>query len=117
MNASSVLASVRGYAALACLSAMALAVIDAKAASLFGDYSCRHWVDLAYPKKKDWANAFLAPLSLTHQGLQRTGEDRYNSDPKAFEAAIRGIDEFCVSHPELGPADGAVVHLDKLLGK
>lgn len=96
---------------------MALAVIDAKAASLFGDYSCRHWVDLAYPKKKDWANAFLAPLSLTHQGLQRTGEDRYNSDPKAFEAAIRGIDEFCVSHPELGPADGAVVHLDKLLGK
>ncbi len=117
MKAPPARATVPDCAALVLLSAMALAVIDANAASLFGDYSCRHWVDLDHRKKKDWANAFLAPLSLTHQGLQRTGEDRYNSDPKSFEAAIRGIDEFCVSHPELGPADGAVVHLDKLLGK
>ena len=84
---------------------------------MFGDFSCKDWGSLEHDRKKAWANAFLAPLSLTHQGLQRTGEDRYNSDPRSFEAAIRGIDEFCVSHPELGPADGAVVHLDKLLSK
>jgi hypothetical protein len=96
------------------LAALACTTISAKAASLFGDLSCKAWSDLDYSRKKAWTNAFLAPLSLTHQGLERTKPDRYNDDPKAFEPAIVSIDKFCSSHPNLGPADGAASYLRSL---
>lgn len=89
---------------------------DAAAASLFGDHSCKSWGDLDYATKKNWTNAFLAPLSLTHQGLQRSGPDKYNSDPHAFEAAIVSIDGFCATHPDKGPADAAASYLNTLVG-
>jgi hypothetical protein len=101
--------------ALVLLAALACTAVSAKAASLFGDLSCKAWSDLDYSRKKTWANAFIAPLSLTHQGLERTKPDRYNDDPKAFEAAISSIDNFCLSHPTLGPADGAASYLDVLI--
>jgi hypothetical protein len=101
--------------ALVLLAALAFTAVSAKAASLFGDLSCKAWSDLDYPRKKTWTNAFLAPLSLTHQGLERTKPDRYNDDPKAFEAAISSIDNFCLSHPTLGPADGAASYLNALI--
>ncbi len=89
--------------------------VDVFAASLFGDMSCQVWTDLDYPRKKTWTNAFLAPLSLTHQGIERTMPDRYNDDPKAFEPAIVSIDNFCRSNPKLGAADGAVSYLNALI--
>jgi hypothetical protein len=52
---------------------------------------------------------------LTHQGLERTKQGRYNDDPKAFESAIVSIDTFCHSHPKLGPADGAISYLNELI--
>jgi len=54
------------------LTAFACAGVNTTAASLLGDLSCQAWTDLAYPRKKTWTNAFLAPLSLAHQGLERT---------------------------------------------
>ncbi len=69
------------------------------------------------PEKKTWTNAFLAPLSLTHQGLKKNAPDRYNDDPNASEPAIASIDSFCLLHPKLGPAEGAVSYLDALIGK
>ena len=86
------------------LAALACTTVNATAASLFGDLSCQ-----------TWTNAFLAPLSLTHQGLERTKQDRYNDDPKAFEPAIVSIDTFCHSHPKLNPADGAISYLNELI--
>ena len=53
--------------------------------------------------------------SLTHQGLERTKQDQYNDDPKAFEPAIVSIDKFCRAHPKLGPADGAISYLNELI--
>ncbi|CAM8655154.1 hypothetical protein MCEGEM3_00155 [Oxalobacteraceae bacterium] len=97
------------------LGALACAVLNSTAASLFGDLSCQSWADLDYPRKKTWTNAFLAPLSLTHQGLERTKPDRYNDDPKAVEPAIVSIDKFCLSHPKLSPADGAISYLHALI--
>jgi len=85
------------------------------AASLFGDLSCQSWADLEYPRKKAWTNAFLAPLSLTHQGLERTKQDRYNDDPNASDPAIVSIDKSCVSHPKLGSGDGAAAYLNGLI--
>ena len=98
------------------LAALACAALNSTAASLFGDLSCQSWAALDYPRKKAWTNAFLAPLSLTHQGLERTKPDRYNDDPKAVEPAIVSIDKFCLSHPKLSPADGAISHLNSLIG-
>ncbi len=98
------------------LAALACTTVSATAASLFGDLSCQAWADLDYPRKKTWTNAFLAPLSLTHQGLERTKPDRYNEDSKAFEPAIASIDKFCLSHPKLSPADGAASYLNALIG-
>jgi len=66
-------------------------------------------------EKKTWTNAFLAPLSLTHQGLERKKQDRYNDDPNAYDLAILSIDKFCLSYPKLGPADGAAAYLNALI--
>lgn len=99
------------------LTMLACMAVNARSASLFGDLSCQAWTNLDYPRKKTWTNAFLAPLSLTHQGLRKSGPDRYNDDPNASEPAIASIDSFCLSHPKLGPAEGAVSYLDALLGK
>jgi hypothetical protein len=100
-----------------CLFALACAMPPTQAASLFGDHSCLGWQKLDYAKKKNWANAFLAPLSLTYQGLQRTGPDKYNDDAKGFESAILSIDDFCLAHPELEAADGAAAYLSALVGR
>jgi len=43
--------------------------------------------------------------------------DLTNDDTNAAEPAIYSIDSFCVSHPELGPADGAIAYLDALMSK
>lgn len=60
-------------------------------------------------------NAFLAPLSFTQKRLQKSKEDKYNDDLKAYEAAIIGIDAFCGNHPDLDAADGAGLYLKKLV--
>jgi len=101
--------------ALVILAALACTAVNTTAAGLFGDLSCQTWADLDYPSKKTWTNAFLAPLSLTHQGLARTKQDRYNDDPNASDPAIISIDKFCVSHPKLGPAEGAIAYLNELI--
>jgi hypothetical protein len=103
--------------AIALLTVLACPSVNAAAASLFGDLSCQAWTDLEHSRKKTWTNAFLAPLSLTHQGLKKNGPDRYNDDPNASEPAIASIDSFCLLHPKLGPAEGAVSYLDALIGK
>lgn len=97
------------------LAALACTTVNATAASLFGDLSCQTWADLDYSRKKTWTNAFLAPLSLTHQGLERTKQDRYNDDPKAVDPAVVSIDTFCLSHPKNSPADGAIAYLNALI--
>ncbi len=84
-------------------------------ASLFGDHTCLSWQNLGYAEKRTWTNAFLAPLSLTLKGLQKSKEDKYNDDPKAYEAAIIGIDAFCMNHPEMNAGDGAGRYLKKLI--
>jgi hypothetical protein len=94
---------------------MALSAQTSHGASLFGDHSCASWHKLEYVEKRTWTNAFLAPLSLTLKGLQKSKEDKYNDDPKAHEAAIIGIDDFCLNHPDLGAADGAGRYLKKLI--
>ncbi len=99
------------------LTALTCATVNVTAASLFGDLSCQAWTDLEHSRKKTWTNAFLAPLSLTHQGLKKSAPDRYNDDPNAAEPAIASIDKFCLSNPKLGPAEGAVSYLDALIGK
>ncbi len=88
--------------------------MDTRAASLFGDFSCKDWGELEHSRKKTWANAFLAPLSLTIQGLKRAKQDPYNDDPNADEPAIRSIDTFCLSHPHAGASDGAASYLSTL---
>jgi hypothetical protein len=97
-----------------CLLAVICATVDARAASLFGDFSCKDWGELEHGRKKTWANAFLAPLSLTIQGLKRAQQDPYNDDPNAVEPAIRSIDTFCLSHPKGGASDGAASYLSTL---
>ncbi len=62
-----------------------------------------------------WANAFLAPLSLTHQGLERSKQDRYNDDANAVEPAVVSIDNFCLLQPQQSPADGAIAYLNGLI--
>ncbi len=89
-------------------------ITDTRAASLFGDFSCKDWGELEHSRKKTWANAFLAPLSLTIQGLKRAQQDPYNDDPNAVEPAIRSIDSFCLSHPQAGASDGAASYLSTL---
>ena len=83
---------------------------------MFGDFSCKDWNDLAHDRKKTWANAFLAPLSLTIQGLKRAEQDPYNDNPDAAESAISSIDKFCLSYPQKGASDGAATYLDTLSG-
>lgn len=99
------------------LAALACTAVNTTAASLFGDLSCGTWADLDQPTKKTWTNAFLAPLSLTHQGLARTKQDRYNDDPKAVDPAVASIDTFCLSHPKSSPADAAIAYLNALIEK
>ena len=94
---------------------LAMCSATSHGASLFGDHTCQHWRDLEFGEKRTWTNAFLAPLSLTIKGLQKSKVDKYNDDPKAHEAAIRDIDEFCLNHPDLRAADGAGHYLKKLL--
>ena len=101
--------------ALVMIAVLACAAANSTAASLFGDLSCEAWADLDHPTKKTWTNAFLAPLSLTHQGLQRAMQDRYNDDPRAVEPAIVSIDKFCLSHSKDSPADGAISYLNSLI--
>ena len=101
---------------LVLLVVLARTSVHTTAASLFGDLTCQTWADLDYSRKKTWTNAFLAPLSLTHQGLERTKPDRYSEDSKAFEPAIASIDKFCLAHPKLNPADGAASYLNSLIG-
>jgi hypothetical protein len=117
MNPIATQTGTQGLRILVLLMALACAGVNATAASLFGDLSCQAWTDLAYPRKKTWTNAFLAPLSLTHQGLERTKPDRYNDDPNAVDPAIASIDSFCLLNPKLGPADGAVAYLNALIEK
>lgn len=83
-------------------------------ASLFGDHSCASWQDLGYAEKRAWTNAFMAPLSLTFKGLQKSKEDKYNDDPRAHEPAIIDVDAHCLKHPVSGAADGAGRYLKKL---
>ncbi len=97
--------------------ALACASVHANAASLFGDPSCEDWSRMNAQKKTQWTNAFLAPLSLTYQGLQRTGPDQYNDDAKAAERAILSIDNYCHDHPEQVPADGAAAYLKSLVNQ
>ena len=99
----------------ASLTTLACAAVNVTATSLFGDLSCQAWANLEHSKKRTWTNAFLAPLSLTHQGLKKSAPDRYNDDPNAAEPAIASIDRFCLSNPKLGPAEGAVAYLDALI--
>ncbi|MEO0317489.1 MAG: hypothetical protein RL404_1166 [Pseudomonadota bacterium] len=85
------------------------------AASLFGDHSCKDWMTLEAATKKTWTNAFLAPLSMAHEDRRKTGTDKYNDDPYAADAAIKGIDRYCEAHPEGGAADGAGDYLSSLV--
>ena len=94
--------------------ATALCGATAHGASLFGDHSCRHWHGLEYAQKRTWTNAFLAPLSLTLKGLQKSKEDKYNDDPNAHVAAIQNINTFCLNHPDLGASDAAGRYLKEL---
>lgn len=94
---------------------IALSAQPSHGASLFGDHTCTSWQSLGYTEKRTWTNAFLAPLSLTLKGLQKSKEDKYNDDPKAYEAAIIGIDAFCMNHPEMNAGDGAGRYLKKLI--
>ena len=94
---------------------IALSAQPSHGASLFGDHSCTSWQSLGYAEKRTWTNSFLAPLSLTLKGLQKSKEDKYNDDPKAYEAAIIGIDAFCLNHPEMNAGDGAGRFLKKLI--
>jgi hypothetical protein len=97
-----------------CWMVMTLSGPTAHGVSLFGDYSCQRWRGLEYAEKRSWTNAFLAPLSLTMKGLQKSKEDKYNDNPKAYQDAIRHIDAFCLIHPDLRAADAAGQHLKKL---
>lgn len=94
---------------------IALSAQPSHGASLFGDHTCTSWQSLGHAEKRTWTNAFLAPLSLTLKGLQKSKEDKYNDDPKAYEAAIIGIDAFCMNHPEMNAGDGAGRYLKKLI--
>ena len=94
---------------------LALSAQPSHGASLFGDHTCTSWQSLGYAEKRTWTNAFLAQLSLTLKGLQKSKEDKYNDDPKAYEAAIIGIDAFCINHPEMNAGDGAGRYLKKLI--
>lgn len=98
-----------------CITALLCMIINANAASLFGDFSCKSWDSLEYQRKKEWANAFLAPLSLTYQGLKKTEADKYNDDANSYAPAIASIDQFCRAYPDQSPADGAAVYLNTLM--
>jgi hypothetical protein len=100
--------------ALCLILLLAMTGPTALGASLFGDHSCQSWRSLAYGEKRNWANAFLAPLSLTLKGLHKSKQDKYNDDPTSHEAAVQSIDDFCIQQPDLGAADGAGRYLKKL---
>ena len=92
-----------------------MAATEVTAASLFGDYTCAQWQAAAYSAKKAWADAFLAPLSLTIKSMQKSSQDAYNDDPKASQTAVAYIDAYCLSHPERGAADGAADYFKRLM--
>lgn len=93
------------------LSFVVLHSSQVQAASLFGDYSCKDWGGLDYAAKKVWANAFLAPLSLTYQSIQKTRKDNYNDDPDSSNNAVASINHFCLAQPELDASAGAMNYL------
>ncbi len=100
---------------LSCLlSLLLLSPRVTQAASLFGDHTCKDWGGLEYATKKSWTNAFLAPLSLTYQSIQKTRKDNYNDDPLSFAKAIDSIDNFCRTQPEQDASAGAMQYLKNL---
>ncbi len=88
--------------------------IITQAASLFGDHSCKDWGNLEYATKKSWTNAFLAPLSLTYQSIQKTRKDNYNDDPLSYAKAIESIDNFCKTQSAQDASAGAMQYLKNL---
>lgn len=89
--------------------------VNVQAASLFGDHTCTSWLVLPEANQKTWANAFIAPLSLTYKGLRKTKSDKYNDDPNAYLTAIASINAYCKAHPEQSAAQGAAAYLNALL--
>lgn len=103
---------------LACLIAlMSVGSSLSLAASLFGDHTCKQWAVLDYATKKSWTNAFLAPLSLTYQGIQKTSKDHYNDNPLSYENAIDNINNYCLLHVEEEATAGALHYLETLSEK
>ncbi len=88
--------------------------VISQAASLFGDHSCKDWGNLEYATKKSWTNAFLAPLSLTYQSIQKTRKDNYNDDPLSYAKAIESIDNFCKTQSAQDASAGAMQYLKNL---
>jgi hypothetical protein len=99
------------------LNLMLINPMHVQAASLFGDHSCKDWGGMDYAAKKVWANAFLAPLSLTYQAIQKTGKDNYNDDPESSSNAVTSINNFCLAQPELDASAGAMNYLKILSGE
>jgi len=90
------------------------APVGPQAASLFGDHTCANWLLLPVADQKTWANAFIAPLSLTYKGLRKTATDKYNDDPNAYVLAIASINAYCKAHPDQSAAQGAGAYLHAL---
>jgi hypothetical protein len=95
---------------------MTFVCISVPAQNLFGNPSCEEWGKLSYSSKSNWTNAFLAPLSLTYQGIYKLNSNPFVSNPKSAELASTSIDGFCQLHPEQAAANGAMVYLKNLMG-
>jgi hypothetical protein len=89
--------------------------INLHAASLFGDHSCESWATLSEADQKAWANAFIAPLSLTYKGLRKSHVDKYNDNPTAHLQATASINAYCKAHPDQTAAHGAAAYLSQLI--
>ncbi|CAN1546695.1 hypothetical protein [Limnohabitans sp. B9-3] len=89
--------------------------IHLHAASLFGDHTCARWATLSEADQKAWANAFIAPLSLTFKGLRKSNVDKYNDNPNASLQATESINAYCKAHPDQTAAHGAAAYLSQLI--
>lgn len=89
--------------------------VNLHAASLFGEHTCETWLALPAADQKTWANAFIAPLSLTYKGLRKTSVDKYNDNPNAHVPAIASINAYCQAHPDQSAAQGAAAYLHTLM--
>ncbi len=87
------------------------------AASLFGDHTCTSWVTLSEADQKAWANAFIAPLSLTFKGLRKSNVDKYNDNPNASLQATESINAYCKANPDKTAAHGAAAYLNTLINE